>query len=140
MAKRLADNELEERVIEIEIDQEEPFAPMFEFVSGLGSDEIHEQFQEFMHNVQQHRKKSRKVPVREARRILIDQEVNKLIDFDEVVDTALRRVEEDGIVFVDEIDKLVNRNGDYGADVSGEGVQRDLLPIVEGATSPRDTA
>jgi ATP-dependent HslUV protease ATP-binding subunit HslU len=133
MARRLAEHELEERVIEIELDPEETFAPMFEFVSGLGSDEVHEQFQEFMHTVHQNRKRSRKLPVREARRVLVDQELGKLIDFDDVVDTALRRVEDSGIVFLDELDKLINRNGDYGADVSGEGVQRDLLPIVEGA-------
>src|SRR5205823_12143997 len=102
--------------------------------SGMGSDEIHDQFQELMHSLNNSRKRSRRVPVREARRILVDQEVNKLIDFEEVVEGALRKVEESGIVFVDELDKLVNRNGDYGADVSGEGVQRDLLPIVEGAS------
>jgi ATP-dependent HslUV protease ATP-binding subunit HslU len=72
--------------------------------------------------------------VREARRILVEQEANKLIDFEDVVDSALRRVEESGMVFIDEIDKLVTRNGDFGADVSGEGVQRDLLPIVEGSS------
>ncbi len=133
MARRLADRELEERVIEIELESEESYAPMLEFVSGMGSDEMHEQFQEFMSTVQAGRKRSKHVSVREARRILVDQEVNRLVDFEEVVEVALRRVEESGIVFLDELDKLVNRNGDYGADVSGEGVQRDLLPIVEGA-------
>jgi ATP-dependent HslUV protease ATP-binding subunit HslU len=73
------------------------------------------------------------LPVREARRVLIEQEANKMIDFDEVIDTALRRVEESGVVFLDEIDKLVSRGNDFGPDVSGEGVQRDLLPLVEGA-------
>lgn len=134
LAQRLADEELEERVIEIEIESEESYGPMLEFVSGLGSDEIHEQFQEFMNTVSAGRKRSKRVPVREARRILVDQEVNRLIDFEDVVDVALRKVEETGIVFLDELDKLVNRNGDFGADVSGEGVQRDLLPIVEGAS------
>ena len=135
MARRLADRELEERVIEIEID-EESSSPMIEFVSGAGSDEVQEQFHEFVSNMHGGRKRSRKVSVREARRILVDQEVNRLIDWEEVVETALRRVEEFGIVFIDEIDKLINRNGDYGADVSGEGVQRDLLPIVEGSAVP----
>jgi ATP-dependent HslUV protease ATP-binding subunit HslU len=132
MAQQLANHELEERVIEIELDPEET-SSVIEFASGIGSDEIHEQFQEFMQNVQS-RRRARRVPVREARRILAEQEANKLIDFEEVVDMALRRVEETGVVFIDEIDKLVSRNGDYGADVSGEGVQRDLLPIVEGAS------
>ncbi len=134
VAQQLADHELEERVIEIEIDGEESYGSVLEFVSGIGSDEIHEQFQEFMNNVNMTRKRSRRVPVREARRILSEQEAAKLVDWEDVVETALRRVEESGVVFVDEIDKLVTRNGDYGADVSGEGVQRDLLPIVEGAS------
>jgi ATP-dependent HslUV protease ATP-binding subunit HslU len=73
------------------------------------------------------------VCVRDAKRILAREEANKLIDFDAVVDKALERVEESGIVFFDEIDKIVGRGPDTGADVSGEGVQRDLLPIVEGS-------
>jgi ATP-dependent HslUV protease ATP-binding subunit HslU len=134
MARQLADHELEERLIEIELEADESYGPMLEFVSGMGSDEIQEQFQEFMQSVNSGRKRSRRVSVREARRILVDQEVNKLIDFEEVVDVALRRVEDAGIVFLDELDKLINLNGEFGADVSGEGVQRDLLPIVEGAS------
>ena len=134
MARQLADRELEERVIEIELESEEGFTPMVEFVSGVGSDEMQEQFQEFVQTLHANRKRSRKVSVREARRILVEQEANRLIDWEEVVDLALRRVEESGIVFLDELDKLIGRNGEYGADVSGEGVQRDLLPIVEGAS------
>jgi len=134
MARQLADHELEERVIEIEVEGEEMYGSVLEFASGIGPDDMHEQFQEFMNNVNFSRKRSRRVSVREARRILVEQEANKLVDLEEVVETALHRVEESGIVFMDEIDKLVTRNGDYGADVSGEGVQRDLLPIVEGAS------
>jgi ATP-dependent HslUV protease ATP-binding subunit HslU len=133
MARQLADQELEERVIEIEIEGEEVYGSVLEFASGIGADDIHEQFQEFMNNVNLSRKRSRRLPVREARRVLIEQEANKLVDFDEVLDTALRRVEESGVVFLDEIDKLVSRGNDFGPDVSGEGVQRDLLPLVEGA-------
>jgi ATP-dependent HslUV protease ATP-binding subunit HslU len=133
MARQLADQELEERVIEIEIEGEEVYGSVLEFASGIGADDIHEQFQEFMNNVNLSRKRSRRLPVREARRVLIEQEANKMIDFDEVIDTALRRVEESGVVFLDEIDKLVSRGNDFGPDVSGEGVQRDLLPLVEGA-------
>jgi ATP-dependent HslUV protease ATP-binding subunit HslU len=133
MARRLADEELEERVIEIEIEGEEVYGSVLEFASGIGADDIHEQFQEFMNNVNLSRKRSRRLPIREARRVLIEQEANKLVDFDEVIDTALRRVEESGVVFIDEIDKLVSRGNDFGPDVSGEGVQRDLLPLVEGA-------
>lgn len=134
MARMLADHELEERVIEIEIDGEDMYGTVLEFASGIGSDEIHEQFQELMSNANFSRKRSRRVPVREARRILAEQEAAKLIDLDEVVEMALRRVEESGMVFLDELDKLVSRGSDYGPDVSGEGVQRDLLPIVEGAS------
>src|SRR5919202_6267264 len=103
MARQLAEHELEERLIEIEVEGEESYGSVLEFASGIGSDDIHEQFQEFMNNVSLSRKRSRRVPVREARRILADQEANKLVDPDEVVDTALRRVEDSGIVFIDEI-------------------------------------
>jgi ATP-dependent HslUV protease ATP-binding subunit HslU len=132
LARQLALGKLEERVIEIEIEAEE-YGTVLEFASGIGPDEIHEQFQEFMNNVNLSRKRVRRVPVREARRILAEQEANKLIDWEDVVETGLRRVEEDGVVFLDEVDKLVTRGADFGPDVSGEGVQRDLLPIVEGA-------
>ena len=134
MARMLKNNELEESVIEIEVDNEDGFSSVLEFVSGIGSDEVTEQFHEFMHSLSTSRQRMRRVPVREARRILTQEEANKLIDFDRVVDDAISRVEETGIVFIDEIDKLVTRGGDYGPDVSGEGVQRDLLPIVEGAS------
>ncbi|GAC1515368.1 MAG: ATP-dependent protease ATPase subunit HslU [Chloroflexota bacterium] len=134
MARQLAEHELDERVIEIEVESEENYGSVVEFASGMGPDEIHEQFQESMNQVNTSRKKSRRVSVREARRIFVEQEANKLIDLEDVVETALRRVEDSGIVFLDEIDKLVSRGSDFGPDVSGEGVQRDLLPIVEGAS------
>jgi ATP-dependent HslUV protease ATP-binding subunit HslU len=73
------------------------------------------------------------VPVKEARRLLIQEESNKLIDWDSVVDRAVEKVEKGALVFIDEIDKIVGRGSDAGPDVSGEGVQRDLLPIVEGS-------
>ena len=75
----------------------------------------------------------RRVSVREARRILTQQEANRLIDLDSVIDEAVLRVEEAGVVFLDEIDKIISSSVDYGGEVSGEGVQRDLLPIVEGS-------
>ncbi|PZR98824.1 MAG: HslU--HslV peptidase ATPase subunit, partial [Chloroflexi bacterium] len=126
MARRLAEHELDERVIEIEIETDEPYSSVVEFASGIGPEEIHEQFQEFMSQVSATKKRSRRVSVREAQRILGEQEASKLIDLEDVVETALRRVEESGMVFLDEIDKLVSRGADYGPDVSGEGVQRDL--------------
>ena len=75
----------------------------------------------------------RRVSVREARRILAQQEEDRLIDWDTVIETAVRRVEQAGVVFIDEIDKTINADGEYSGEVSGEGVQRDLLPIVEGS-------
>ncbi len=80
------------------------------------------------------RKKQRKVPVSEARRILVAEESDKLIDMDEVIDRAIERAEQDGIIFIDEIDKIAASGAVSGADVSREGVQRDILPIVEGST------
>jgi len=79
-------------------------------------------------------KRRRRVSVREARRILTREEANKLLDYGQVVDNALREVEEDGVVFIDEMDKLIGPRVEVGRDVSGEGVQRDLLPLVEGTT------
>ncbi|MGH2447565.1 MAG: ATP-dependent protease ATPase subunit HslU [Chloroflexota bacterium] len=130
MKRKLTRRELDDHVIEIELDSDESYGTVLEFGGSMGADEMRDQFQEFMHDVQ--RKRTRRLPVREARRILRDQEASKLIDLEEVVETGLRRVEESGVVFLDELDKLVGRAGDYGPDVSGEGVQRDLLPIVEG--------
>ncbi|HZU12059.1 MAG TPA: ATP-dependent protease ATPase subunit HslU [Chloroflexota bacterium] len=133
LEKRLSEHELEERVIEIEMDAEEGYGQVLEFASSSGADEIHEQFQEFMSAVAASRKRSRRLTVREARRVLTEQEAAKLVDWEDVVETAIARVEESGVVFLDEIDKLVSRGSDFGPDVSGEGVQRDLLPIVEGS-------
>jgi len=134
LKRKLKSRELEESVVEIEVENEDGFSSVLEFVAGMGSDEVTEQFHEFMSSLSASRQRLRRVPVREARRILAQEEANKLIDFDRVVDEAVHRVEETGIVFIDEIDKLVSKGADYGPDVSGEGVQRDLLPIVEGAS------
>jgi ATP-dependent HslUV protease ATP-binding subunit HslU len=80
------------------------------------------------------RRRTRSVSVKEARRLLTQEEANKLIDFEQVVEDATQRVEQSGVIFLDEIDKIVGSKVDTGPDVSGEGVQRDLLPIVEGST------
>jgi len=102
----------------------------------MTSEEIHETFNEFVENYKSitTRRKIKKVSVREARRILVREEASKLVDFDSVIDTAIQRTEETGVVFIDELDKLAGPKIEVGADVSGEGVQRDLLPIVEGTT------
>jgi ATP-dependent HslUV protease ATP-binding subunit HslU len=93
-----------------------------------------DQLREMLDNLLPHRVKRRKVKIKEARRILAQEEAQKLIDMDEVIAEAIRRAENSGIVFLDEIDKIAGRERAYGPDVSREGVQRDLLPIVEGST------
>jgi ATP-dependent HslUV protease ATP-binding subunit HslU len=129
----LADQKLEEHVIEIELEPEDAGFPAIEFTAGLGGEDVGDAFQDFLAHMQSQRKRSRQVPVKEARRLLIQEESNKLIDWDQVVDQAVEKVEQGAIVFIDEIDKIVGRGSDTGPDVSGEGVQRDLLPIVEGS-------
>jgi ATP-dependent HslUV protease ATP-binding subunit HslU len=134
VAKMLADQKLEEHMVEIELEQEDGMWPTMEFTAGVSSDDMSEVFQDFLTHMNVQRKRSRVVSVKEARRLLTQEEAGKLIDWDEVVDQAIEKVEQGAIVFIDEIDKIVSRGSDTGPDVSGEGVQRDLLPIVEGST------
>jgi ATP-dependent HslUV protease ATP-binding subunit HslU len=133
VAKMLADQKLEEQIIEIELEPEDAGWPAMEFTAGISSDDVSDAFQDFLAHMQSQKKRSRQVPVKEARRLLIQEESNKLIDWDQVVDQAVEKVEQGAIVFIDEIDKIVGRGSETGPDVSGEGVQRDLLPIVEGS-------
>jgi len=136
LAELLKQGKIEDAVVEIEAPAEfEGFDPYIEFAPGLSPEELQDQFAEFARRYQQYtRKRVRRVSVRDARRLLVDEETEKLVDYDEVVDAALARSEELGVVFIDEIDKLVGPEVQMGPDVSGEGVQRDLLPIVEGCT------
>ncbi|MDQ2808729.1 MAG: ATP-dependent protease ATPase subunit HslU [Chloroflexota bacterium] len=139
IARQLAAQQLEEEQVDIEIESDNPFGPVggvLEFVPGMSSDEMTASFQDFLDNFPQSPRRSRRVSVKEARRILTEEEAHKLIDPDSVVETALQRVQENGVVFIDEIDKITAPAVETGADVSGEGVQRDLLPIVEGSTVP----
>ncbi|MEO5509108.1 MAG: ATP-dependent protease ATPase subunit HslU [Longimicrobiales bacterium] len=127
----LRDNKLEERTVDIEVTQSQPMENMMLPVGGEGIDfNLSEMLQDMMPK----RKKRRTVTVAEARRILLQDELDKLVDMDEVVNEALERTEDMGIVFLDEIDKVAGERGGGGPDVSREGVQRDLLPIVEGST------
>ena len=134
VAERLARQELEEQIIEIELEPEESYSSVFEFVAGMATDELGDGFQEFLNSAPGGRRRSRQVSVKEARRLLTQEEANKLVDFDQVIEQATQRVEQSGVIFLDEIDKIVGSKVDMGPDVSGEGVQRDLLPIVEGST------
>jgi len=127
-------NKLDDVPIEIEITADvDSYGPVLEFSPDMTAEEMTETFQDFLSRYQQ-RKLVRRVPVREARKLLAQDEAEKLVDWDEVVDTALQRAAEMGVVFIDELDKICGPTVEVGADVSGEGVQRDLLPIVEGTT------
>jgi ATP-dependent HslUV protease ATP-binding subunit HslU len=128
----LRDGQLEQREVEIEVTQ--PASPMFEVMTPQGAPEGMENFSEMLRDMLPRRSKKRTVKVTEARRILLEQEYEKLIDHEDVTTDALERVERLGIIFLDEIDKIAGmRSEGSGPDVSREGVQRDLLPIVEGS-------
>ncbi|HUG15071.1 MAG TPA: ATP-dependent protease ATPase subunit HslU [Thermomicrobiales bacterium] len=116
--------------IDIETDSE-LFSSPVEIVSGVSPEELHDAFRGMLDSFAP-RREQRRVSVQEARHILTHQEAQRLIDIDSIVETAIRRVEEAGVVFIDELDKTIHGGGDFGPDISGEGVQRDLLPIIEG--------
>jgi ATP-dependent HslUV protease ATP-binding subunit HslU len=126
---------LDERVVELETQQQS--MPLVEVFSGQGMEEMGLQLKDMLANVLPTRTKRRRVTVAEARRLLAQEEAQKLVDMEEVIARAVRRVENSGIVFLDELDKIAggrDTGGGRGPDVSREGVQRDLLPIVEGST------
>lgn len=131
LREKLARGELENEFIEIEVEDSKP--PMLEVFTGSGMEEMGVNLQDMLGGFLPKKKRKRKVTVKEGRKILTQQEAQKLIDMDEVTAAAVKRAEEDGIVFLDEIDKIAGREG-YGPDVSRGGVQRDILPIVEGST------
>jgi ATP-dependent HslUV protease ATP-binding subunit HslU len=134
VAERLARNELDEQIIEIELEPEDAYPSVFEFMAGFAGDEVGGDFQEILSAMPGNRRRSRQVSVKDARRLLTQEEANKLIDLDEVIEEGTKRVEQSGVVFLDEIDKIAGVKSESGPDVSGEGVQRDLLPIIEGST------
>ena len=128
----LKDGKLEERDVEVEVTQE-TFPPMDLFQQpGMEGTDVN--VMDWLKEMLPKRKKRRTVRVQEARRILVDEELRRLVDMDDVVNEALDRVENHGIIFIDELDKIAGERGSVGPDVSREGVQRDLLPIVEGST------
>ncbi|SFX35474.1 ATP-dependent HslUV protease ATP-binding subunit HslU [Thermoactinomyces sp. DSM 45891] len=128
---KLERGELEEQMIEIQV--EEQMAPMLDMFAGAGGDQMGMNMQEMLGQFMPKKKKKRRLSVKEAREVLTQEEGQKLIDMDQVVQDALDRVEQSGIIFLDEIDKVAGKD-QRGPDVSREGVQRDILPIVEGST------
>ena len=129
--KKLREGELDDKEIDIEV----AVAPAaMEILTPPGMEELTGQLQSMFQNIGAQRRRSRKMPIREALRVLTDEEAARLINEDEVKQQALVAVEQNGIVFLDEIDKVASRSDHGGADVSRQGVQRDLLPLVEGTT------
>jgi len=133
MLKMLRSGALNDRVVELEVELKPP-QPSIEILAASGLEELEMQLKEMFSAFLPLRGKKRKVKVGEALEILTKEETSKLIDMDRVVREAIQLTETSGIVFIDEIDKIASRGEGYGPDVSREGVQRDLLPIVEGTT------
>jgi len=132
LRQQLREGKLDER--QVEIDVRERNFPTFEIMSNQGVEEMDINIKDMLPNIFGARTKKRKMKVNEAFEYLIQEEEQRLIDMDQVTRTAIDRVENAGIVFLDEIDKIAGREGGHGPDVSREGVQRDILPIVEGTT------
>lgn len=132
LREQLQQGQLEDRVIEIELEENTPRT--FEVISAAGIEEMGVNLQDLFGQMMPKRKRKRKLSVAEARKFLVQEEAQKLVDMDEAASEAVRRTEQGGIVFIDEIDKICGSNNHVGADVSREGVQRDILPIVEGST------
>ncbi len=130
MFQKLMDGKLDDRLIELNVDAE-PNA-MMQIFSPIGIEEMGINIQELLGPMMPQKKKKRRLSVSEALIVLQQEETQKLIDMDEVVTEAIHRVEETGIVFLDEIDKIAGEDSGNGPDVSREGVQRDLLPVIEG--------
>jgi ATP-dependent HslUV protease ATP-binding subunit HslU len=122
---------LDDRLVELETQQQA--MPIVEVLSGQGMEEMGINLREMLSSIMPSRTRRRRLRVAEARRVLVQEEAHKLVDQEEAVSQAVRRVENSGIVFIDELDKVAGREGGHGPDVSREGVQRDLLPIVEGS-------
>lgn len=130
--EQLERGELEQKVIEIEVEDNSP--TMLDMLGGQGNEQAGMNMQELFGSLLPKRTKKRKLPIKEARKTLLHEEAQKLLDMDEVIQEAVLRAEQSGIIFIDEIDKICSSGRGGGPDVSREGVQRDILPIVEGST------
>ncbi|MGO0061730.1 ATP-dependent protease ATPase subunit HslU [Brevibacillus fluminis] len=131
VAFQLAAGQLEEQMVEIEVEDQAP--SMLDMFQVPGAEQMGMQMQDMLGSLMPKKTKKRKLRIKEARKVLIQQEAQKLVDMDEVIQESINRVEQHGIIFIDEIDKIAGKDG-RGPDVSREGVQRDILPIVEGST------
>lgn len=129
--KRLREGLMDDKEIEIEVAEA---GPQMEIMAPPGMEEMTEQIKSMFSGIGNARKKSRKLKIKEAMKLLIEEEAAKLVNEDELKQEAIRNVEQNGIVFLDEIDKIASRSESGGAEVSRAGVQRDLLPLVEGTT------
>src|SRR6476661_3547838 len=132
LRQQLREGKLDDRTVEIDV-RERNF-PSFEIISNQGVEEMDVNLKDMLPNIFGQRTKKRKMKVNEAFEYLIQEEEQRLIDMDQVTRLAIDRVEDSGIIFLDEIDKIAGRESGHGPDVSREGVQRDILPIVEGTT------
>jgi len=132
LRKLLKNGKLDNRIVELEV-TEARSGPMIEIFSAAGMDDMGLNIRDMLGNVFPQKKKRRTLKVPEALEVLAEEEAQKLIDMDKVTKTAIEKVEQSGIIFLDEIDKIVGSDAPHGPDVSREGVQRDLLPIVEGS-------
>jgi ATP-dependent HslUV protease ATP-binding subunit HslU len=125
--------QLEDEIVTVEVEEQAP--SMFDMLQGSGMEQMGMNMQDMLGGLLPKKQKKRKLTVREARKVLTNEEAQKLIDMDEVTQEAVFRAEQSGIIFIDEIDKIASKNqGGSSADVSREGVQRDILPVVEGST------
>jgi len=129
---QLREGKLDQRMVDIEV--REKMMPSFEVISNQGVEEMDVNFKEMLSGMFGQQKKKRKMSVADAFEYLIQEEESKLLDMDQVTRTAVERAEQMGIIFIDEIDKVAGRESGHGPDVSREGVQRDILPIIEGTT------
>jgi ATP-dependent HslUV protease ATP-binding subunit HslU len=132
LRQQLREGKLDDRTVELDV--RERNTPSFEIISNQGIEEMDINIKDMLPNIFGQRTKKRKMKVSEAFEYLIQEEEQRLIDMDQVTRIAVERVEQSGIIFLDEIDKIAGREGGHGPDVSREGVQRDILPIVEGTT------
>lgn len=129
---KLLSGQLENDIVEIDVEDNAP--NMMDMFAGQGNDQLGMNMQEMFGNLIPRRTKKRKLSIKEARKVLTQEEASKLIDQDDLTQEAIERAEQSGIIFIDEIDKVASRGQGSGPDVSREGVQRDILPIVEGST------